>query len=68
MNIVCRLGFHKPLHSNVWNDGWYFSRCTRCDHDLIRKPAERWKIVPPNLRVVWRQRAEDDIKWPSHLL
>ncbi len=68
MNILCRLGQHKPLPSKLWNDGHYFTACARCKRMLIRTPAGRWSHVPAHLRVVWRERTDDDVVWPQHLL
>lgn len=68
MKLLCKLGLHKPMFSNVWNEGHYFTACKRCGITMIRKPHGRWKPVPDNLRVVWRERTGDDIVWPTHVL
>ena len=52
---LCRLGRHKVAPGEVWNRGYYFSRCERCDADLIRTPSGKWH-VPPGKKVVWRPR------------
>lgn len=67
-HILCRFGLHKARDSHLWNDGHYFSSCTRCPTPLIRKPEERWHPIPRGLRLVWRPRTEDDIVWPTHIL
>ena len=68
MKILCRIGRHKALPSNVWNDGHFFSACERCGEQLIRVPSGRWTVVPRNMRVVWRPRSDQDIVWPGHML
>ena len=62
MNISCRLGRHRALATERWNDGYYFSRCENCGIDLIRR-RERWRPVPKGYRVVWKQRREGEIDW-----
>jgi len=54
MKGLCRLGFHKARKSEIWNGGYYFSRCVRCDQDMIRRPDEDWQAVPPGHHIVWR--------------
>jgi hypothetical protein len=54
MPYLCRIGLHKPLASEVWNGGYFFSRCSRCDQDMIRRPEGEWRTVPPGHHVVWR--------------
>lgn len=66
--LLCRFGLHKARPSNIWNDGYYFSSCVRCDQSMLRTPEEKWHVVPRGLRVVWRPRTKDDIVWPTHIL
>lgn len=68
MNIFCRLGQHRAVPGTLWNDGYYFSACARCGKELVRVPGGRWTTIPPNMRVVWRERTEEDIVWPPHIL
>jgi hypothetical protein len=68
MSMMCNLGFHQPVPSRLWNDGHYFSQCERCGVSMIRKPNDGWEVVPANLKVVWRERTEDDVVWPTHVL
>jgi hypothetical protein len=56
--MLCRVGFHRPLDSEVWNDGYHFSACDRCNHTLIRRDGGRWRRVPSRFKVVWRRRAQ----------
>jgi hypothetical protein len=53
MSLLCLCGQHAARPSNVSNQGYYFSRCTRCRRDLIGS-AVKWKPVPRGKRVVWR--------------
>ena len=56
MPIFCSLGFHRAGPDEVWNKGWYFSRCERCGSDLIRTASGKWH-VPKGRKVVWRSRS-----------
>lgn len=53
MSLLCLCGQHAARPSNISNQGYYFSRCTRCRRDLIGS-AVKWKPVPRGKRVVWR--------------
>ncbi|TMJ17977.1 MAG: hypothetical protein E6G94_00965 [Alphaproteobacteria bacterium] len=53
MSMLCRLGGHEAAEGEVWNQGYYFSRCRRCGRDMIRTGAE-WQVVPEGHRVVWK--------------
>lgn len=55
MNLLCRLGRHRPRGRPRWNDGHYFATCERCGADLVRTAFERWH-VPSGYRVVWSDR------------
>jgi hypothetical protein len=55
MPLLCRLGFHRPLPDEVWNRGFFFSRCGRCGSDLVRTAAGKWH-VPEGRRIVWKDR------------
>jgi len=52
MTARCTLISHSPGDSIVWNEGYYFSKCTRCGHDILRQEGG-WKRVPKGYRVVW---------------
>lgn len=54
MSGLCRVGVHKPQPSQVWNAGFYFTQCARCDRDMIRTSEGRWRTVPRGTKVVWR--------------
>jgi hypothetical protein len=56
---MCRLGLHKPVPSQIWNAGFYFTRCSDCDRDMIRTAEGRWRLVPRGTKVVWRPSTED---------
>jgi hypothetical protein len=53
MSILCTLGGHEAGPAEVYNAGYWFSRCRRCRRDMIRTGAS-WDIVPRGHRVVWR--------------
>ncbi|HZG45772.1 MAG TPA: hypothetical protein VEZ41_05835 [Allosphingosinicella sp.] len=57
--FLCRLGWHAPRKGALWNQGYYFTRCTRCGADLVRTTFSGWE-APRGQRVVWRSRAELD--------
>lgn len=54
MPIMCRLGFHRAAPMPSWNDGYYFTTCTRCRGDLVRTAFDNWH-PPRGHRVVWRR-------------
>jgi hypothetical protein len=56
MSILCLAGHHSTRPSNIANQGYYFSSCTRCGRQMIGS-AVKWKPVPRVLRVVWRPAA-----------
>lgn len=53
MSLLCALGGHEAGSGEVYNGGYYFARCTRCERDMIRSGAA-WQMVPSGHRVVWR--------------
>lgn len=57
MSLLCRFGFHRPAPDEIWNKGWFFTRCRRCGADLVRTPAGKWH-VPAGKKVVWRARGQ----------
>jgi hypothetical protein len=52
-NLLCRFGLHRPAPDEVWNRGYYFTRCLRCEADLVRTPSGKWH-VPKGQKVVWK--------------
>ena len=62
MSILCRLDMHRAVPSNIWNEGFYFSRCSDCGCDMIGRGG-KWQRVPRGYRVVWRPRTGDDVTW-----
>ena len=62
MNLLCHVSGHVAAPLVLENQGFLFSRCQRCRHDLIRSarppsesaPADSWTGVPDGLRVAWR--------------
>jgi hypothetical protein len=53
MSLLCALGGHEAGSGEVYNGGYYFARCRRCERDMIRSGAA-WQLVPSGHRVVWR--------------
>ena len=64
MGVLCSLGRHEALPSDVWNDGFYFSSCRHCDRALVRRRG-RWRTVPKGYQVVWKPRTEEDVDWKA---
>jgi hypothetical protein len=53
MSILCAIGGHEAAPGEVYNSGYWFSRCRRCTRDMIRAGGS-WEVVPQGHRVVWR--------------
>ena len=53
MSILCAIGGHEAAAGEVYNCGYWFSRCRRCRADMIRTGGS-WEAVPQGHRVVWR--------------
>ena len=53
MSLLCALGGHEAGAGEIYNGGYYFARCRRCERDMIRCGAA-WQMVPSGHRVVWR--------------
>lgn len=56
MSLICELGWHRPRRVARWNNGYYFTRCSRCGRDLVRTAYGRWH-EPHGYRVVWQAQA-----------
>jgi hypothetical protein len=54
MSLLCAIGGHEAAPREVYNGGYYFSRCRRCGEDMIRTGAS-WDLVPDGHRVVWKE-------------
>ncbi|HEX8192102.1 MAG TPA: response regulator [Allosphingosinicella sp.] len=52
MSMICRLKGHDPSPDEICNGGRCFTRCRRCNADLV-KEADAWQPVPKGFRVVW---------------
>ncbi|HEX8533060.1 MAG TPA: hypothetical protein VF662_02750 [Allosphingosinicella sp.] len=57
MTIICALAGHKASARTIWNEGTHFSKCARCDLDLVELQG-RWEAPPPWFRIVWKPRPE----------
>jgi hypothetical protein len=56
MHLSCLIGRHAPLPPAARNQGFRFSRCRCCGHDMVSS-GRSWRRVPRGFRVVWRQGA-----------
>jgi hypothetical protein len=65
MSVFCGMGIHRAAAQPVWNNGFYFSACTRCGCDLVRGAHDRWRAVPRGFKVVWRQRPPGYPDWSN---
>jgi hypothetical protein len=63
VHILCLAGRHRTAASGLWNNGYYFSYCERCNAPLIRSGVGHWKAVPRGLKIVWKTRTDGDIDW-----
>jgi len=57
MNILCLLGRHSAVPSEVRNQGFRFTQCRSCGCDMIGMRGA-WKSVPKGFRVVWKGAGE----------
>jgi hypothetical protein len=64
MSLICALGGHEAGAGEVYNGGYYFARCRRCERDMIRSGAA-WQMVPSGHRVVWRSGRHQHSVQPS---
>jgi hypothetical protein len=53
MGLMCAIGGHEAAPREVYNCGYWFSRCRGCGCDMIRTGAG-WSMVPEGHRVVWK--------------
>jgi hypothetical protein len=53
MGLMCAIGGHEAAPREVYNCGYWFSRCRGCGRDMIRTGAG-WSLVPDGHRVVWK--------------
>jgi hypothetical protein len=57
MHLVCHIKTHSAAATVMENQGFAFSRCRRCQHDLVRSlnsSGDSWREVPAGFRVAWR--------------
>ncbi len=75
MNLLCHASGHVAAPLVLENQGFLFSRCQRCRHDLIRsarlaagsEAADSWTSVPEGFRVAWRSADVSAFDQPSWL-
>ncbi len=73
MNLLCHALGHVAAPLVLENQGFLFSRCQRCRHDLIRSvrssadssEGDSWTGVPEGLRVAWRSADVSAFEQPS---
>jgi hypothetical protein len=53
MGLMCAIGGHEAAPREVYNCGYWFSRCRGCGRDMIRAGGA-WSLVPDGHRVVWK--------------
>ena len=53
MGLMCAIGGHEAASREVYNCGYWFSRCRGCGCDMIRAGGG-WSLVPEGHRVVWK--------------
>jgi hypothetical protein len=54
MSLLCFIQGHAPAAATIWNRGYSFTRCTRCDCHLLRAEGD-WQTVPRGHRIVWKE-------------
>ena len=54
MHLRCVARRHAIAPGEIRNQGFGFSRCLRCGHDMVRS-KRAWRAVPKGFRVVWRR-------------
>lgn len=57
MPLLCTLSRHLAAPVTLENQGFLFSKCRRCSHDLVssRSGPPSWQAVPEGFRVAWRE-------------
>lgn len=65
MSLLCFIQGHAPGADEIWNRGYSFTRCARCDCDLIRSDAD-WETVPRGHKVVWKSGAHCHSRAPGY--
>ncbi len=61
MSIVCSFVGHSPSAETISNDGYTFSRCSRCRSDLVEMEGKGWIRAPRGYRIVWKRRSASSI-------
>jgi hypothetical protein len=65
MSLLCFIQGHAPAADEIWNRGYSFTRCARCECDLIRSDAD-WEPVPRGHKVVWKSGAHCHSRAPGY--
>jgi CheY-like chemotaxis protein len=52
MSMICRLKGHDPHPDEICNAGRCFTRCRRCNADLVKQEGA-WHPIPKGHRIVW---------------
>jgi hypothetical protein len=56
MTLLCDLGWHQPAPVPRWKQGFYVSKCLRCERDLLRTLRGPWS-VRDDILVRWTRTA-----------
>ena len=51
--LLCAFSRHLASDQTILNDGYHFSRCSRCDADLVEVEGG-WSAAPRGYRIVWK--------------
>jgi hypothetical protein len=54
--LACRVAGHRAVGA-VWNHGYGFARCRRCERAVMRPVFGRWRLPPAGWRIVWPEPA-----------
>jgi hypothetical protein len=52
LRLPCALFGHRIVREPVWNQGFYFATCGRCEQEVVRIPGENWHR-PRHAHVIW---------------
>ena len=54
MSLLCFIQGHAPGAEEIWNRGYSFTKCKRCQCDMLRSDGD-WQTVPRGHRVAWKK-------------
>ena len=56
--ILCAFSRHRASSRIILNDGYHFSRCLRCNADLVEVEGG-WSAAPRGYRIVWKSEPKE---------